>query len=64
MLNKISRIHEQNEKEKKKAYDDRIIQIEQGSFTPLAASWIKRKINFYLMRSIGVCLRGSRSTFH
>ena len=34
----LPRYHEKNEKEKKRIYNNRIIQIEQGTFTPLAFS--------------------------
>ena len=29
----------------------------------IISSWIRRKINFSLMKSLGLCLRGSRSIF-
>ena len=32
---KIDKIYDQNEKEKKRAYNQRIIQVEKASFTPL-----------------------------
>ena len=87
---------EKNEKEKKKQYNERVLQIEYGSFTPLVMSanggfareakkfysrlaelvaskrniqysvasvWIKRKISFSFMNSIGLYVRGSRSVF-
>ena len=83
-----------NENEKKKQYNESALQVEYGSFSPLAmssnggfgrectlfysklteqiaekrkqqysiiSSWIKRKIIFSLLRSIGLCLRWSRS---
>jgi len=83
-----------NEKEKKRSYNERVMQVEHGSFTPivlsatggigregkkfytrlsemisekrnqsfpLITSWIRRKISFALVRSIGMCIRGSRS---
>ena len=83
-----------NENEKKKQYNERVLQVEHANFTPLVmssnggfgrecgrfysklvekiaekrkqpysiiSSWIKRKIMFSLLRSIGLCLRGSRS---
>ena len=31
----VSKMYEINEKEKKRAYNDRVLQIERGSFTPL-----------------------------
>ena len=90
----LCKSYEINEKEKKKQYNDRILQVEHGSFTPLVmsanggmarecqkfykrlaeliaekkkqrysviSSWVKRKISFSLMNSVGLCLRGSRS---
>ena len=89
-----------NEKEKKRLYNERIVQVKHGTFTPLVmsatggmgresskfysklselisekrgssysivATWIRRKIIFALIKSIGIrsmCLRGSRSIFH
>ena len=83
-----------NEKEKKKAYNNRIIEVEHGTLTPLVFSatggmsrecrkfysrlsqmlsdkrgielskisvWIRRKISFALMRTLHMCVRGSRS---
>ena len=32
---KIDKIYEQNEKEKKRSYNQRVIQVEKASFTPL-----------------------------
>ena len=85
---------ELNENEKKRAYNTRIQEVEQGSFTPLVFStsggmsrecckfysrlaemmsekrneqlstvsaWIKTKINFSLIRSTLMCLRGTRT---
>ena len=93
----ISKTYEVNEKEKKKLYNEKILQIEHGSFTPLVmsatggmgreckkfyarlaemisykrgtsysiiAAWVRRKITFSLIKSIGMCLRGSRSVFY
>ena len=93
---KLSKSYEIYEKEKKKYYNQHIMQIEQGSFTPLVmlatdgmsrgcrkffirlsemisekhdvnystiATWIRRKITFLLIKSIGLCTRRSRSTF-
>ena len=89
--------YEINEKEKKRSYNNRIIEIEHGYFTPLVFSatggrgreaqnffkrlaemvsekkktnysetvtWLNRKINFSLIKSLHVCLRGSRSAVH
>ena len=83
-----------NEKEKKKAYNNRINEVEHGTLTPLVFSatggmsrecrkfysrlsqmlsdkrgielskisvWIRRKISFALMRTLHMCVRGSRS---
>ena len=93
----ISKIYEVNEKEKKKLYIERILQIEHGSFTPffmlatggmgreckkfdarlpemityqrgtsysIIAAWVRRKITFSLIKSIGMYLCGSRSVFY
>ena len=93
----ISKTYEVNQKEKKKLYNERILQIEHGSFTPLLMSaadgmgrecekfyarlaemisykrgtsysiiavWIRRKITLSLIKSTGMCLRGSRSVFY
>ena len=90
----IRKCYEMNEKEKKKMYNERIINVEHGTFTPLVfsanggmgreclkfyarlseklaekrnqpysivASWVRRKITFSLMKSLCICLRGSRS---
>ena len=89
-----SKSYEINEKEKKRCYNQRVMEIEHGSFTPLVFSatggysrecrkfykrlsamiaekehsrysdvitHIYRKINFALLRSIIICVRGSRS---
>ena len=93
----ISKTYEVNEREKKKLYNERILQIEHGNFTPLVMSatggmgreckkfyaclaemisykrgtsfsvitaWVRRKITFSLIKSIGMCLRGSHSVFY
>ena len=90
----LSKMYETNEKEKKRTYNERILQIEHGRFTPLVFSatggmgreamkfysrlaemiaekrrtdyskvitWIRRKVCFSLINSLGLCLRGSRS---
>ena len=86
-----------NEMEKKRKYNERILQVENGSFTPLVfsvnggmgkeankcysriaeklaekrdepysvmMSWVRRKISFSKMKSIIMCIRGSRSIKH
>ena len=96
MQTELSKAYEINEKEKKKRYNERSLQVEHGSFTLLvmsategmsreckkfysrlaemickrrkanynvAITWIRRKIAFSLIKSIGICLRGSRSVF-
>ena len=93
----LSKTYQLNEKEKKHLCNERIMQVEHGTFTPLVMSatggmgresskfysrlselisekkessysivaiWIGPKIIFSLIKSIGMCLRGSRSVFH
>ena len=88
------RCYEVNEKEKKRHYNERILEIEHASFTPMVysatggcgrecrkairrlsemisektnsnysdiISYITRKINFSLIKSVQICLRGSRT---
>ena len=83
-----------NETEKKRQYNERILNVEHGSFTPLVFSamggmgresqmffkrlseslsdsrgqqlsvtvtWIRRKVIFALLKSVVLCLRGSRT---
>ena len=90
---KLNKAFEMNEKEKKKSYNQRVLEVEQGSFTPLVfnamggigreartfynrlselladkrkehlsvvTTWVRRKMIFSLMRSVVLCLRGSR----
>ena len=90
---KIEKACEVNEKEKKRTYNQRVLQIEQGTFTPLVftamggcgreakvfykrvseliaekrkehlsvvTSWVRRKVIFALIKSVILCLRGSR----
>ena len=92
-LNKAFEMNEKEKKEKKKAYNQRVLEVEQGSFTPLVfnamggigreartcynrlselladkrkehlsvvTTWVRRKMIFSLMRSVVLCLRGSR----
>ena len=96
MQSKNSRKHI-NEKERKRLYNERTMQVEHGTFTPLVmsatggmgresskfysrlselisekressysivATWIRRKIIFALIKSIGMYLRCSRSVIH
>ena len=88
--------YETNEKEKKRDYNERVLQIQDGSFTPLvfscfggmgrecksfydriaelmaikrdvskseSVSWLRCRLNFSLIRSVSLCLRGSRSPY-
>ncbi len=88
--------YRKNELEKKRCYEERIREIEHGSFTPLVLSaaggigpaativykrlaslisekqgrqysstlhWVRCRLNFSLLRSAVMCIRGSRSTF-
>ena len=90
----LQQCYRKNEMEKKRKYNERILQVENGSFTPLVfsvnggmgkeankcysriaeklaekrdepysvmMSWIRRKIFFSMMKSIIMCIRGSRS---
>ena len=92
----ILKTYKVNERERK-LYNERILQIEHESFTPLVmsttggmgqeckkfyarlpemisykrgtsysvvAAWVQRKITFSLIKSIGMCLRGSRSVYY
>ena len=93
----MSQCYRRNEQEKKRAYDERVREIEHGSFSPLVFStaggmvntatvvykrlasllaekhgttysttlhWLRCRLNFSLLRSAVMCLRGSRTTFH
>ena len=93
----IPKMYESNEKEKKRQYNERIMEVEHGTFTPLVMSatggmsreskkfysrlselisekrktnystvitWVRRKITFSLIKSMGMCIRGSRSLFN
>ena len=97
METKNSQKHTKLTKKKKRLYNERVMQVEHGIFTPLvmsatggmgresstfylglselisekwetkycvAATWIRRKIVFSPMESIGMCIRGGRSVFH
>ena len=87
-------VHKKNENEKEQEYNQRILQVKHGSFTPLVFScfggmsrecsrfflhtaerlanrrkerkimisaWIKARLNFALIRSMLLCLRGTRT---
>ena len=87
-------VHKKNENEKNREYNQQILQVEHGSFTPLVFScfggmnrecsrfsshtaerlanrrkepkskisaWIKARLNFALIRSMLLCLRGTRT---
>ena len=89
----LAKVHEQHEKEKKVKYADKVIDIENASFTPLvfscfggmsrecstffsrmaeklaekknlsiseATCFIRTKISFSLVKSLVLCIRGSR----
>ena len=86
-----------NEKEKKRHYNERVLQIENGTFTPLVFSvfggmgnecktffkrlssllsekrlenlatvttWVRKRVCFALLRSVLLCLRGSRHRYY
>ena len=90
---KITKAFDVNEKEKKRTYNQRVLEVEHGSFTPIVftamggmgretnsfykrlsellcekrddhisiiTTWVRRKVIFALMRSVILCLRGSR----
>ena len=90
----LSQCYKKNEQEKKRAYDQRIRDVEHGSFSPLVFStsggmgptanvvykrlasmiaqkhdktysktlhWIRCKLNYSLLRSAIMCIRGARS---
>ena len=95
LLNRtLKSLHQSHESEKRRAYNQRIMEIEQGSFTPLVftaqggqsyecgrfynrlstmlsekrgeiksqtTTYIRCKINFSLLRSSLLCLRGTRT---
>ena len=95
MNQSLSAAHKKNEAEKKRQYNQRILQVEQGSFTPLVfscfggfsrecnrffshaaeqiatkrkiskslvVSWMKSRLNFALLRSCLLCIRGTRTS--
>eukprot|EP00794_Sanderia_malayensis_P019800 gene19799-biopygen16443 len=63
---KLENTFSANEREKKRAYSQRVLQVEQGSFTPLVfahngGSGRDTKLSFALLRSAILCIRGSRN---
>ena len=91
----LQTIYKEHEQEKRRQYNQRVLQIEHGSFTPLVfsiyggmspecsrfysrlslllsekrneqqsltTSWVRCRVNFSLLRSALLCMRGSRST--
>ena len=87
-------IHKQHEQEKRRQYNQRILEVEHGTFTPLVfsiqggmspecakfysrlatlisekrndnkstvTSWMRCRLNFSLLRSALLCIRGSRT---
>ena len=89
--------YKRNENEKKRSYNERIINIDHGSFTPLIFScfggmgrecsryysqiadllaekrnlpksiisgWLRSRLNFSMLRSCLLCIRGTRSSIH
>ena len=84
----LAQWYRKNELEKKRAYEERVREVEHGSFSPLVFSaaggmgrlasllaekrgnsysstlhWLRCRLNFSLLRSAIMCIRGSRSTF-
>ena len=89
----LAQCYWKNELEKKRVYEERVREIEHGSFSPLFFSaaggmgsiativykklasllaekqgraysyWLRCKLNFSLLRSAIMCIRGSRSIF-
>ena len=92
----LQAVHRKNENEKKRTYNDRIINVDHGSFKPLVFScyggmsrecssfyshaaelisekrklpksivscWLKTRLNFSLIRSCILCIRGTRSIY-
>ena len=41
-----------------------MISYKRGTSYSVIAAWVRRKIMFSLIKSIGMCLRGSRSVFY
>ena len=90
----IKKCFQKNEEEKKRAYNERVLEVENATFTPLvfsanggmgreckkfyqrlaemiadkrgistsiASAFVRTRISFSLLRSMLICLRGSRS---
>ena len=93
----MQQLYRKHEDEKKRLYANRVLEVEQGTFTPLVftttggmtveckrfhsrlaeliaikkgeeysttMSWTRSKVSFALLRSVLLCLRGSRSPTH
>ena len=41
-----------------------MIGYKRGTSYSIIAAWVRRKITFSLIKSIGMCLQGSRSVFY
>ena len=92
-----STIFKEQEKEKKRKYQQRILDVEMGTFTPLifgtnggmgtecqlflknlaekltkktrdtyanVIAWIRTRLSFEIIKSVHMCIRGSRTPFH
>ena len=92
-----STIFKEQEEEKKRKYQQRVLDVEMGSFTPLVfgtnggmgadcncflkrlaeklsekneesyhitITWIRTLLSFEILRSVHICVRGSRTPFH
>ena len=76
-----NQIFKSHEMEKKRHYHQRIIEVEQGHFTPLVfgtngvigvegscflksvMTWLRTRLSFEIIKSVHVCIRGSRTPF-
>ena len=61
----INTIFLRHEKEKRRSYDQRIREVEYGSFTPLVfqlLKWLRCRLSFSLLRSSIAAIRGSRQS--
>ena len=74
-----SEVFKEQEDEKKRKYQQRVLDVEMGSFTPLVFGtngrrtsqpyntvipWLRTQISFELLRSVHACVRGPRTPFH